>query len=90
MKTSSVLGRAEMERFLAEHGDLQMAVNNNETEKSLTIIDEAIRTGNWTDEALQELDNLINEYNNGRNEITQILGRGLSETSRRSEAYAAA
>lgn len=67
-----------------------MAVNNNETEKSLTIIDEAIKTGNWTDEALQELDNLIKEYYNGRNEITQILGRSLSETSRRSEAYAAA
>ena len=83
-------GRAEMEKFLAEHGDLQMAVNNNETEKSLTIIDEAIKTGNWTDEALQELDNLIKEYYNGRNEITQILGRSLSETSRRSEAYAAA
>ncbi len=79
-----------MEKFLAEHGDLQMAVNNNETEKSLTIIDEAIKTGNWTDEALQELDNLIKEYYNGRNEITQILGRSLSETSRRSEAYAAA
>lgn len=83
-------GIAEMEKFLAEHGDLQMAVNNNETEKSLTIIDEAINTGNWTNEALQELDNLIKEYYNGRNEITQILGRGLSETSRRSEAYAAA
>lgn len=85
-----MFGRTEMEKFLAEHGDLQMAVNNNETEKSLTIIDEAIKTGNWTDEALQELDNLIKEYYNGRNEITQILGRSLSETSRRSEAYAAA
>lgn len=53
-------------------------------------LDNAISTGNWTDEALNELDNLINEYNNGRNEITQILGRGLSKTSRISEAYAAA
>ena len=33
--------------------------------------------------ASEQLDNLIGEFNNGRNEITQILGRSLLETSRR-------
>lgn len=70
--------------------DSQVEFDNNFNTPSFEYIDNAILTGNWTDEALDQLDNLINEYNNGRNEITQILGRGLSERSRGSEAYAAA
>lgn len=70
--------------------DSQVEFDNNFNTPSFEYIDNAILTGNWTDEALDQLDNLINEYNNGRNEITQILGRGLSEGSRGSEAYAAA
>ena len=70
--------------------DSQVESDNNFNASSFEYIDNAILTGNWTDEALDQLDNLINEYNNGRNEITQILGRGLSERSRGSEAYAAA
>jgi hypothetical protein len=62
----------------------------NKDSSAFNHVDDAISTGNWTDDALDQLDNLINEYNNGRNEITQNLGRGLSETSRGSEAYAAA
>ena len=63
--------------------------NNNQNDM-LNELDDAIRTGVWTDEASNQLDNLIQEYNNGRNEITQILGRSLSEKNRSSEAYAAA
>ena len=46
--------------------------NNNQNDM-LNELDESIRTGIWTDEASKQLDNLIQEYNNGRNEITQIL-----------------
>lgn len=64
--------------------------NLGESDAEFSHVDEAVSTGNWTDEALDQLDNLINEYNDGRNEITQILGRSLSERSRGAEAYAAA
>ena len=77
--------------FSTENDDIQMAIESNKKlNNSLNIVDKAIETGNWSNEASDELDNLIEEYNNGRNEITQILGRSLSEGSRGSEAYAAA
>lgn len=42
-----------------ESSNIQMAVeSNNEISESLSIIDDAIRTGNWTDEALDALENL--------------------------------
>ena len=45
-----------------ESSNIQMAVeSNNEISESLSIIDDAIRTGNWTDEALDALENLNTE-----------------------------
>lgn len=47
--------------FSPENDDIQMAIDNKNTLTSLNILDKAIRTGNWNDEAIEELDNLNNE-----------------------------
>ena len=75
--------------FTASNQLLSSEINKEKDERFIEI-DKAIKSGNWTNEALNKLDNLIQEYNNGRNEITQILGRRLSKKSKSSEAYAAA
>lgn len=50
--------------FSTENDDIQMAVEDNkELSQTLKIVDEAIQTGNWTEEALDILDNLnIEDY----------------------------
>lgn len=45
--------------FSTENDDIQMmAEDNNKLIQTLKIIEEAIKTGNWTDNALEELENL--------------------------------
>jgi hypothetical protein len=47
--------------FSTENDDIQMAINNKRALNSLDTIDESIKTGNWSNEALEELDSLNNE-----------------------------
>ena len=67
-----------------ESSNIQMAVeSNNEISESLSIIDDAIRTGNWTDEALDALENLNTE------KYGKILKRFSQEELRSSDGILA-
>ena len=76
----NVKDRAAMEEFLKTHKVeyLQQAIDNINQNSALKELDEAIKTGNWNDEALEQLENLnIEEY--GR-----ILERFSQEELRKS------
>ena len=61
----NVLNRDAMAEFLKTHKleYLQQAIDNNDQSNTLSKLDEAIRTGNWTDEAVDTLEDLkIEDY----------------------------
>ena len=61
----NVLNRDAMAEFLKTHKleHLQQVIDNNNQSNTLSKLDEAIRTGNWTDEAVDTLEDLkIEEY----------------------------
>lgn len=64
----NVFGREAMENFLKEHNlqdllQITAEIDNNNQSNKLSKLDEAIRTGNWTDEIMDKIENLkIEDY----------------------------
>jgi hypothetical protein len=68
-----------MIQYLKEHGNkaIQEAIDNNNQNNSLNIIDESIKTGKWSDEALEELNN--EDYGKILKRFSQEELRGSNE-----------
>ncbi len=79
--------------FSRENDDIQMMVeeSNNADITSFENIDNAIQTGNWSEKAVNDLNNLINDIENGKKTYTRfLLGNQQDGYRRGHEVYEAA
>ena len=79
-------------RFLKELEEAasQPITSTTEETDSQSAIDNALETGEWNDEAIDEITDLTQEYYEQDNRFARELERGMSAESRESEAYAGA
>ena len=79
----------------------ELLTDNSQVNKALKIVEkldsfisptirEAIETDNWTEEAVNEFNNLINQIQNGKINFERVVGEGQSFTNEISEIHAGA
>jgi hypothetical protein len=67
----------EIEKNLSDNAQLSANLHNNSENLTFNNIDKAIESGEWNKEALDELNNLINDIENGQRVFNRLSQREL-------------
>lgn len=85
------MSNEEVEKNLTGNEQLSASEGNKNENLTFNVIDKAIETGEWNQEALDELNNLINDIENGKKEYRrygkEILGESSKTYRRGGQAY---